>query len=51
MNDLYIGKSYLKIGKKEEARKYLEKAANYLPKTDDDKEAIAEAEHLLKYNC
>ncbi|CAG0914399.1 unnamed protein product [Notodromas monacha] len=37
MNLLYIGKVYLKLGKKDEARPYLERAASYHIVTDDDK--------------
>lgn len=43
-----IGKSYLMLGRKEEAKEYLQRASGYSVKTDDDREAAAEAEALLK---
>lgn len=43
-----IGKSYLMLGKKTEAKEYLQRTLQYSVKTDDDQEAVAEAETLLK---
>ncbi|KAK8378786.1 hypothetical protein O3P69_009480 [Scylla paramamosain] len=47
-NLLMIGKSYLMLGKKTEAKEYLQRTLQYPVKTDDDQEAVAEAETLLK---
>lgn len=47
-NLLMIGKSYLMLGKKPEAKEYLQRTLAYPVKTEDDREAVAEAETLLK---
>ncbi|CAL4217092.1 unnamed protein product [Meganyctiphanes norvegica] len=47
-NLLYIGKCYLKIGKKDEAIEYLKRAINYEQKTKDDFDSLKEAKELLK---
>ena len=47
-NLLMIGKSYLMLSKKAEAKEYLQRTLTYPVKTEDDQEAVAEAESLLK---
>lgn len=47
-NLLYIGKCYLKIGKKEEAIEYLKRALNYEQKSQDDRDSHVQAMELLK---
>ncbi|XP_031561314.1 regulator of microtubule dynamics protein 1-like [Actinia tenebrosa] len=47
-NHLMIGKTNLRLKKKEEAKIWLSKAANCICKTVDDEQAKAEAEELLK---
>ncbi|KAG0722798.1 Regulator of microtubule dynamics protein 1 [Chionoecetes opilio] len=47
-NLLMIGKSYLNLGKKAEAKDYLQRTVSYPGKTKDDQEAAEEAESLLK---
>lgn len=47
-NLLMIGKSYLMLGKKPEAKEYLQRTLSYPAKTEDDREAVAEAETLIK---
>ena len=46
-NLLYLGKTYLKLNRKEDARKVLKKASEYLAKNDDDIKAKQEAAKLL----
>lgn len=43
-----IGKTYLNLGKKTEAKEYLQRTLSYPAKTEDDRESVAEAETLLK---
>ncbi|XP_014218489.1 regulator of microtubule dynamics protein 1 [Copidosoma floridanum] len=46
-NLLMLGKTYLKLNRKEEAIYYLKKASEYLAKTEDDLEAKQEAMKIL----
>lgn len=43
-----IGKCYLELGDKEAASEFLQRTAKYTIKTQDDQEAVKEAEVLLK---
>lgn len=46
-NLLMLGKIYLKLNRKEDAVKYLKKAAEFSAKTDDDQKAKQEAQKIL----
>ncbi|XP_014238948.1 regulator of microtubule dynamics protein 1-like [Trichogramma pretiosum] len=46
-NLLMLGKTYLKLNKKEDAMKYLKLASEYPAKNDDDQEAKQEAQKIL----
>lgn len=46
-NLLMLGKTYLKLDRKEDAVYYLKKASEYSAKTDDDLEAKQEATKIL----
>lgn len=46
-NLLMLGKTYLKLNRKEEALKYLKMAADYPARIDDDRDANQEAQKLL----
>ncbi|KAJ8670340.1 hypothetical protein QAD02_001599 [Eretmocerus hayati] len=46
-NLLMLGKTYLKLDKREDALKYLKMASDYPAKTDDDQEAKLEASKIL----
>lgn len=48
MNQLMLGKAYLRLNKKEEALRWLEKLSKFTCKTEEDEKAKAEAEELLK---
>ena len=47
-NLLMLGKTYLKLNKKEEALKYLKMTVEYPTKNDDDQNAKQEAQKVLK---
>lgn len=47
INLLMIGKTYLKLNKKDEALKYLKMASEFSPKNDEDQQAKLEAQKLL----
>lgn len=46
-NLLMLGKTYLKLNRKEDAVKYLKKAVEFSAKTDDDQKAKQEAQKIL----
>ena len=46
-NLLMLGKTYLKLNRKEDAVKYLKKAAEFSAKNDDDQKAKQEAHKIL----
>lgn len=48
MNQLMLGKAYLRLNKKEEALRWLEKLSKFTSKTEEDEKAKTEAKELLK---
>lgn len=46
-NLLMLGKTYLKLNRKEDAIKYLKKAAEFPARNDDDQKAKQEAQKIL----
>lgn len=46
-NLLMLGKTYLKLNRKEDAVKYLKKAAEFSARNDDDQKAKQEAQKIL----
>lgn len=46
-NLLMLGKTYLKLNRKEDAIKYLKKAAEFLAKNDEDQKTKQEAQKIL----
>lgn len=48
MNQLMLAKAYLRLNKKAEARRWLEKLCNFIAKSEEDVRAKSEAEELLK---
>ncbi|XP_011869687.1 PREDICTED: regulator of microtubule dynamics protein 1-like isoform X2 [Vollenhovia emeryi] len=46
-NLLMLGKTYLKLNRKEDAKKYLKKAAEFPAKNDEDQKAKQEAQKIL----
>ncbi|XP_071641394.1 regulator of microtubule dynamics protein 1 [Temnothorax longispinosus] len=46
-NLLMLGKTYLKLNRKEDAKKYLKKAAEFLARDDEDQKARQEAQKIL----
>ncbi|RZF36825.1 hypothetical protein LSTR_LSTR012703 [Laodelphax striatellus] len=47
-NLLMLGQTHMKLGNKDEARRFLTQASNYKVTTEDDKKAKLDAENLLK---
>ena len=47
-NQLQLGLTYLKLGKKDEAKEWFTKLLSYDAKTDEDRAKIAEAQKQLK---